>query len=558
MNLKVKDVLLVLFRHSNFKSHRLIYLMMNIENFITRLDEELIQMIVGKSALQILNTLNNALPAINTLQSIVLKVYSPTELLDNKKIRDEFIDLLREDEAVYLCNKIGLAPKGNVYNKLKSVNYILRKEKQSLHELFELDVEEKTNRYAINTKSIAKPQYPLFKHQRKAIAEITNLLYTHPKRVMLHMPTGSGKTRTAMNIICTHLRKNENTTVIWLAHTEELCEQAAKEFEIAWANLGDREIYVIRYWGKNGENISRVKDAFIVGSLTKVYKLLQSDAAAISTLASNCTLVIMDEAHMAIAPTYKDNLNVLVSFGSSLLGLSATPGRTWNDPNADINLSNYFYRQKVTLKVDGYDNPVNYLVNEGFLASVHNHALFYNNGFQISNNDVQYLKRNLQLSDTFLKSLSEDQLRNILIINKIEELVKRHKRIILFAINIEHSNLLATCLQGRGINAYSITSNTDSSQRKYLIDKFKGDEDYPIVLCNYGILTTGFDAPKTSCALIARPTDSLVLYSQMVGRAIRGIKAGGNLEAEIVTVVDSNLPGFDHIANAFFNWEDIW
>jgi hypothetical protein len=44
----------------------------------------------------------------------------------------------------------------------------------------------------------------------------------------------------------------------------------------------------------------------------------------------------------------------------------------------------------------------------------------------------------------------------------------------------------------------------------------------------------------------------------MVGRAIRGVKAGGNHEAEIVTVVDSNLPGFDHISNAFFNWEDIW
>ena len=77
-------------------------------------------------------------------------------------------------------------------------------------------------------------------------------------------------------------------------------------------------------------------------------------------------------------------------------------------------------------------------------------------------------------------------------------------------------------------------------------------------MCNYGILTTGFDAPKTSCALIARPTDSLVLYSQMVGRAIRGIKAGGNLDAEIVTVVDTCLPGFDKINNAFFNWEDVW
>jgi superfamily II DNA or RNA helicase len=79
-----------------------------------------------------------------------------------------------------------------------------------------------------------------------------------------------------------------------------------------------------------------------------------------------------------------------------------------------------------------------------------------------------------------------------------------------------------------------------------------------MVICNYGVLTTGFDAPKTSAALIARPTRSLVLYSQMVGRAIRGERAGGNKSAEIVTVVDPELHGFGDVSAAFTNWEDVW
>jgi superfamily II DNA or RNA helicase len=79
-----------------------------------------------------------------------------------------------------------------------------------------------------------------------------------------------------------------------------------------------------------------------------------------------------------------------------------------------------------------------------------------------------------------------------------------------------------------------------------------------MILINYGVLTTGFDAPATSAAIIARPTRSLVLYSQMVGRATRGVKAGGNAEAEIVTVVDPHLPGFGSVAEAFKNWEDVW
>lgn len=372
------------------------------------------------------------------------------------------------------------------------------------------------------------------------------------------MPTGSGKTRTAMNVICNHYRLNEPTVVIWLAHTEELCEQAALEFERAWKNLGNRDLKVVRYWGSSAEKISELKDGFIVGGLTKVFNLLKTNAAEISKLASHCSLVVMDEAHMAIAPTFKLNLKILVSFDSSLLGLSATPGRTWNDLNADLELSQFFNRQKVTLQVEGYTNPVDYLVAEGYLARVQNSQLLYQSGFTISDKDLGYLRDNFQLSDSFLKKLSEDQMRNILILQKVDELVTKHKRIILFAMNVEHSNLLATCLQARGVNAFSITSNTESGQRRKLIDRFKSDEDVPLVLCNYGILTTGFDAPRTSCALISRPTDSLVLYSQMVGRAIRGTRAGGNETAEIVTVVDSSLPGFDGVANAFFNWEDVW
>jgi len=79
-----------------------------------------------------------------------------------------------------------------------------------------------------------------------------------------------------------------------------------------------------------------------------------------------------------------------------------------------------------------------------------------------------------------------------------------------------------------------------------------------MVLCNYGVLTTGFDAPKTSAVIIARPTKSLILYCQMVGRAMRGPTVGGSADCEVVTVVDSSLPGFGDMADAIFNWEDVW
>ena len=137
-------------------------------------------------------------------------------------------------------------------------------------------------------------------------------------------------------------------------------------------------------------------------------------------------------------------------------------------------------------------------------------------------------------------------------------MARDHKRILFFATTVHHAQAIATVLQARGTHAQSVTGTTPAPRRARIIEDFLDDEDIPKILCNYGVLTTGFDAPKTSAALIARPTKSLVLYSQMVGRAMRGPLAGGNAHAEIVTVVDLELPGFSDMAEAFFNWEDVW
>ena len=229
---------------------------------------------------------------------------------------------------------------------------------------------------------------------------------------------------------------------------------------------------------------------------------------------------------------------------------------TTNDfSSLDEQLSNFFARKKVTLKVEGFDNPVEYLINEGYLARPKFEEIKFDSFTQ---SEVRDIYSDFEISDKLLKKLADDQLRTLKIVQKIENLAQRHKRILVFATTVEHSDILAILLGMKGLAARSLSSKTLTNERKAIIDWYKDDADSVKILCNYGILTTGFDAPKTSAAVIARPTKSLVLFSQMVGRATRGVKAKGNKESEIVTVVDVELPGFRNISESFTNWEDIW
>lgn len=208
--------------------------------------------------------------------------------------------------------------------------------------------------------------------------------------------------------------------------------------------------------------------------------------------------------------------------------------------------------------MDGFENPIKYLVTKGYLARTFFEPLYYDFGTELTVQDVKKISNNIDIPVSILTKIAKDTQRNMLIVQKIIALSKEAKRIIVFASTVEHSKLLSSVLCYKGINAKSVTGDTPQQDRNNIINEFKGNNEQPMVICNYAVLTTGFDAPKINIAVIARPTTSLVLYSQMVGRAIRGTKAGGNKEARIITVVDKELGGFGSVAEAFNNWNDVW
>ena len=504
-------------------------------------------------------------------------------LLDKIKRGNFFLSISQDDEQT-LKNYLEV---DNIYS--------LRLTKHCRKKLFRFfgveDTEENTSTVTQEAVGAIGVQYGLFEHQSIALLQSLTLLNKKPKRVMLHMPTGAGKTRTAMHVVSRHLNTLQSGIVVWLVHGIELCSQASLEFQRAWQLLGERPLPVVEMWGgRRGANKDKIekafldsgremdfdnfyneiwplnlKDAFVAASVDTMNNLLDSwEPGELKERTSRVTLIVFDEAHQATATTYTRAIERLGS-NAGLLGLSATPGRRHHggDTDADNPLVKLFGGNKVEMRFPGYSSPIEALVAQGYLARLEKEELNIVNS-NLSAQDIVSVRNNLSsaldVDDKFMRLVGFDAIRNLQIVERIQSLVRDegHNRVIVFAPSVESSNLLANLLRSIDIHSQSITSKTRSSNREEYISSYLADTPSASVLCNYGVLTTGFDAPRTSAVVIGRPTTSIVLLNQMAGRCIRGPRVGGNLTAKLVTVIDTSIPELVETVNQFHAFDDSW
>ena len=405
-----------------------------------------------------------------------------------------------------------------------------------------------------------RPQYALFDHQRTAVRDLNPLLAEFERRAVLHLPTGVGKTRTAMHVVAETLKQHEPAVVVWLASGRELLEQATDSFKTAWDHLGTRPVQLGAMWGKLEPDLGKFSDGFLAVGLAKAWALLQGrDSGWAARLASKVRLVVFDEAHQSVAHTYRRVTEELtVDYRCALLGLTATPGRTWADIDKDGALARFYGGNKVTLTVPG-DSPIEFLIEHGYLARPQFRTIFARPGFELTRKERDHIASALDIPGRVLARLTMSEQYVTAVLSAIKGLLAEgHRRVLVFAATVDHARVLTALLSVKGVHAGVVTGATPMRQRNQNIARFRARGGASMVLVNYGVLTTGFDAPRASAVVVARPTTSLVLYSQMVGRGIRGPKAGGTRDCTVLTVVDPNLPGFGDVAQAFLNWEDVW
>lgn len=449
-----------------------------------------------------------------------------------------------------------------IKNVLRIDNYVfVENKKESNVESFEIDSDKEKFTELYDYQYMIKQQ---------AIHDLENPdkgLY----RILIHMPTGTGKTKTTMHIIAHNINYIEpNGLVIWIAHSDELLVQAYESFINIWSHLGQKKINIYKGW--NG-----YPDEFSNGILfTSIQALLKKQNKPVfDFFDENASLIVFDEVHKGGAKKYSECIDRLMENGNSynkkFIGLTATPGRTtdYSTENAifrsefdriiriDVDLINCISLTKNEAEnYSGSKEVIRYFQERKILAKLDRKVLDYKN---VDVEVLQELKKEFHsLSDDYSKALLEkismNKLRNIKIVEELEYLYRERIPTIVFACSLQHAQMLSAFLKLSHISNSLIYGDMDPFLRKKSIDDFKNNKVNFII--NYEILTTGFDSTNIGCVFITRPTKSVVLYSQMIGRGLRGPYMGGN-ERCLLIDVEENLEAFNE-NSAFEHFDDYW
>jgi superfamily II DNA or RNA helicase len=398
---------------------------------------------------------------------------------------------------------------------------------------------------------------PLHDFQHDVFAGLSKLLAsgTTRRRAVVSLPTGGGKTRVVVEAAVRLVLAPEGVrrSVVWIAQTDELCEQAVQAFRQVWVNVGAKgaDLRIVRLWGGNPNPAGQDSGKAVV-VVASIQTLNNRFGAADLEWLRKPGLVVVDECHHAIAPSYSALLrwldaevprpSVPEKQEPAIVGLSATPFRTDDDES-----------QRLARRFDNRWLPPDQeqlyrrLRDQGVLAQPRYEPL--DSGVGLTDAELERFGRLTEpwegldfenLLEAINQRLAGDARRNERLVECIR--ASRERTILFFANSVAHADEIAARLNLAAIPAAAISGSTPTMPRRYFLDRFQRGQVR--VLCSHTVLTTGFDAPKTEMVLIARQVFSPVRYMQMVGRGLRGEKNGGTEMCRIVTVID-NLGRFE-------------
>ncbi|MBF9000688.1 DEAD/DEAH box helicase [Vibrio nitrifigilis] len=341
--------------------------------------------------------------------------------------------------------------------------------------------------------------YTLRPYQSDSVKAVIHYFRQHDTPAVIVLPTGAGK-----SLVIAELARLARGRVLVLTHVKELVEQNHAKYEsyglkaaIFSAGLGRKE---------TDEKV--------------VFASVQSMANSLDAFAEEFSLLVIDECHRvpdnenstyrkAIAHVQAVNPNI------KILGLTATPYRLdmgW--------IYKYHTRGQVRTEQDRFfrdcifELPIRYLLDEGFLtpARILDMAII---GYDFSSirPSANGYYREADLNSVLRKS----ERATPAIIEQVTEYAQDKQGVMIFASTVDHAKEIMSYLTDE--NAALVIGDTSTDERDLIIESFKRQEIKYLV--NVSVLTTGFDAPHVDLIAVLRPTESISLYQQIIGRGLR-------------------------------------
>lgn len=327
-------------------------------------------------------------------------------------------------------------------------------------------------------------------YQEEALAAISQKLQEGINRQLVVLPTGTGKTVIFSNLPeILKLQQGKNPRILILAHREELLLQAKNKILQANPQL--------RVDIEKAEQYADHEEADVV--CASVATLGRDGSDRITRFnRDHFDAVVVDEAHHAAAPTYR---RVLDYFSDSLhLGVTATPQRGDNTRLTDIFDEIVYYKDILEM------------IDKGWLCKLEGYRVH-------SEADLDGVQT--QAGDYVVSQLAEaidTPERNELIVRAYTELTPGSKCLV-FAANVAHAENVVGAFKRSNIPVDIVVGDTPDDSRRDILKRFsEGDIQ---VLVNVGVLTEGFDEPGVETIILARPTRSHLLYTQICGRGTR-------------------------------------
>lgn len=316
--------------------------------------------------------------------------------------------------------------------------------------------------------------------------------------VMVQMPTGTGKTFVMASVVKWFIKEHRDGEVWIVAHRRELVEQMQKTLDRFCLEYGEKELTLM------------AKVRIRVTSIQWLNRHL-------TELAGKPGLIVVDEAHHAIADTYQNMFET--NRQAMRLGFTATPCR--------MKKSSF---TKVFSKIIESPSAKSFIMR-GFL-SPYNYAVI--GKFSTDQLTVNQLKGRGSDGDYAVREMDE-KLNVPQTIQRLFSSIKKYadgKKGIVYAIDIAHARAIAECYNALGLKSVALDSKTPAKTRQRMVEAFRNGELQCLV--NVNLFDEGFDCPDVEFIQMARPTLSLAKYLQMVGRGLRINKENKNKVCMII------------------------